>query len=129
MVGVAKDSIPVRLEFPPSQEFRGGQTGPVRPVRSPPPPSRPQPLLDLISAKTGEDETLETLTGVSQNMASLKIDLSNKSLLLQHISEEGEEREIARLASLGLPHAGCWLSLCLRPLLAFTLAPLSSSQC
>ena len=35
------------------------------------------PLLDLISAKTGEDETLETLTGVSQKMASLKIDLSN----------------------------------------------------
>ena len=84
-------------------------------------PSLPQPLLDLISAKTGEDETLETLTGVSQNMASLKIDLSNKSLLLQHISEEGEEREIARLASLGLPHAGCWLSVVPSPSLGLHL--------
>ena len=84
-------------------------------------PSLLQPLLDLISAKTGEDETLETLTGVSQNMASLKIDLSNKSLLLQHISEEGEEREIARLASLGLPHAGCWLSVVPSPSLGLHL--------
>ena len=79
------------------------------------------PLLDLISAKTGEDETLETLTGVSQKMASLKIDLSNQSLLLQQISEEGEEREIARMASLGLPHAGCWLSVVPSPSLGLHL--------
>ena len=32
-------------------------------------PSLPQPLLDLISAKTGEEASVESLTGVSQNMA------------------------------------------------------------
>ena len=35
-------------------------------------PSLPQPLLDLISAKTGEQASVESLTGVSQKMASLK---------------------------------------------------------
>ena len=52
-------------------------------------PSLPQSLLEIISEKTGEDSTVETLTGVSQKMASLKVDLHNKSLLLQQITEEG----------------------------------------
>ena len=42
-------------------------------------PSLPQPLLEIISEKIGEDSTVETLTWVSQKMASLKVDLHNKS--------------------------------------------------
>ena len=49
--------------------------------------SLPQPLLDTISIQTGEDTTVETMTGVSQKKASLKVDLLKKSLLLQRISE------------------------------------------
>ena len=85
--------------------------------------SLPQTLLDAISAKVGEETTVTTLTGVSQKHASLKVDLRNQSLLHQHISEEGEVREIARLASLGLPHAGSWLSVVPSPALGLHLRP------
>ena len=85
--------------------------------------SLPQPLLDAISAKIGEETTVTTLTGVSQRHASLKVDLRNQSLLQQHIAEEGEVREIARLASLGLPHAGSWLSVVPSPALGLHLRP------
>ena len=68
-------------------------------------------------------EEVTTLTGVSQKHASLKVDLRNQSLLHQHISEEGEVREIARLASLGLPHAGSWLSVVPSPALGLHLRP------
>ena len=80
-------------------------------------PSLPQPLLDLISAKTGEEASVESLTSVSQKMASLKVNLLNQSLLLQKITEEGEVGEIARMASLGLPHSGSWLSVVPSPAL------------
>ena len=83
--------------------------------------SLPQPLLDTISAQTGEDTTVETLTGMSQKKASLKVDLQKKSLLLQRVSEGGNLREIARMASLGLPHAGSWLSVVPSPSLGLHL--------
>ena len=66
---------------------------------------------------------METLTGVSQKMASLKVDLRNQSLLLQQINEEGEKREIARMSSLGLPHAGSWLSVVPSPALGLHMRP------
>ena len=81
----------------------------------------PQPLLDKITAKTGEITSVESLTGISQKEASLKVDLLNQSLLLQHFNEEGEVREIARMASLGLPRAGNWLSVVPSPALGLHL--------
>ena len=84
--------------------------------------SLPQPLLDTISAQIGEDTTVETLTGVSQKKASLKVDILKKSLLFQRISEGGDVREIARMASLGLPHAGSWLSVVPSPPLSLLIA-------
>ena len=72
----------------------------------------PEPLLDCISARQGEPINAESLVGVSQKMASLKIDLRNQSHLLNHFNAEGDTREIARMASLGLPHASDWLSVC-----------------
>ena len=44
-------------------------------------PQLPQPLLDGISAKSGETASVESLLGVSQREASLKVDLFNQSLL------------------------------------------------
>ena len=85
--------------------------------------SLPQPLLDMIAAKTGEEVSVETLTGVSQKRASLKVDLLNKTLLLQRITEGGIAREIARMASLGLPQAGSWLSVVPSPPLGLHLRP------
>ena len=59
--------------------------------------------------------------GVPQKQVSLKIDLFNRSLLLLHFSEKGDKREIARMASLGLPHAGNWLSVVPSPALGLHL--------
>ena len=70
----------------------------------------PQPLLDCVSARQGEEASTESLTGVTQKMGSLKVDLSNKSLLLNFHNAEGSAREIARMSSLGLSHSGDWLS-------------------
>ena len=64
-------------------------------------PNLPQPLLDDISARQGEDIATECLIGVSQKAASLKVDLFNRSLLLNQL-QEGEVRDVARLSSLGL---------------------------
>ena len=89
------------LQTSPSYRGKETQGSPLHPVA----PRLPQPLLDRIAAKTGEEITVETLMGVSQKNVSLKIDLFNRSVLLLHFSEKGDKREIARMASLGLPHA------------------------
>ena len=83
--------------------------------------SLPEPLLDSISARQGEPTSTEALVGVTQKMASLKVDLFNQSLLLNHFHTEGNTREIARMASLGLPHASDWLSVCPSPALGLHL--------
>ena len=85
------------------------------------PISLPESLLDSISARQGEPVDTESLVGVTQKMASLKVDLRNQSLLLNHFTTEGVTREIARMASLGLPHASDWLSACPSPALGLHL--------
>ena len=70
-------------------------------------------LLAALAAKMGEeveDVTQESLAGLRQKVVSSKIDLANKNLLLTHIGEIGDERETARMNSLGLPKAGAWLN-------------------
>ena len=69
----------------------------------------------------GENIDTESLMGLSQKMASLKVDLNNKSILLNHINGEGCVREIARMASLTLPQAGTWLSVVPSPALGLHL--------
>ena len=86
-------------------------------------PLVPQPVLDRISVNQGEETTTESLVGVSQKDLSLKIDLFNQSLLFNHLIEEGEAREIARLKSLTLPRAGDWLSVVPMPSLGLHLRP------
>ena len=73
------------------------------------PPSLPQNLLTLLSEKQDEEVTVESLQTKSQKEVSLKIDLHKFSLLKNHYTRENNVREMARLASLGLPHAGDWL--------------------
>ena len=74
------------------------------------PEDLPRPLQDLIFARQGDEATTGSLTGVTQKMASFKVYLQNKSLLLHHCDQEDDEREITRLGSLGLLHSGEWLS-------------------
>ena len=45
----------------------------------------------------------------------------NQSILLNHLTEEGQVREIARMKSLGLPQAGAWLSVSPLPALGLHL--------
>ena len=85
-------------------------------------PDLPQLLLADISAKQGEDVVTESLIGVSQKAASLKVDLFNRSLLLNQL-QEGNVRDLARLTSLGLKYAGSWLSVVPSPALGLHLRP------
>ena len=71
-------------------------------------PLRPA-VLATLSIQLNEDVTIESLTGLTQRMVSAKVDLANQTLLTPKILEAGE-REVARLASLSLPHAGAWLN-------------------
>ena len=63
----------------------------------------PQPVLDRIALKQGDETSAESLVGVSQKASSLKVDLFNQSILLNQVQEEGQDRETARMLSLGLP--------------------------
>ena len=85
-------------------------------------PDLPQLLLADISAKQGEDVVTESLIGVSQKATSLKVDLFNRSLLLNQL-QEGNVRDLARLTSLGLKYAGSWLSVVPSPALGLHLRP------
>ena len=87
------------------------------------PLSIPSALLDHLSVGMGEDATVASLQGVSQREVSLKIDLHNLQLHTDHITELGVTRDIARLASLGLPHAGDWLNVVPSPALGLHLRP------
>jgi len=73
--------------------------------------------------KMGEDTSIISLQGVSQKMISLKIDLHNLPLLENNITGLGVTRDIARLASLGLPHSGDWLNVVPSPALGLHLRP------
>ena len=82
-----------------------------------------QELLDSLTTKQGEEATMASLQEQTQKIVSAVIDLSNKHLLSNRINEEAGEREIARLASLGLPHAGDWLNVPPIPALGLHLRP------
>ena len=86
-------------------------------------PAFPAALLATISAKMGEDATVESLYGQSQKAASLAINLRNLHLLSDFFNREGSTREVARLASLGLRYAGAWLNLVPCPALGLHLRP------
>jgi hypothetical protein len=84
----------------------------------------PQATLQLLAWKQGEEEvTAESLMNVTQKAASLKIDLHNRQLLSDLFTRERDVRETARLASVGLPHAGDFLNAVPNPSLGLHLRP------
>ena len=72
----------------------------------------PQNLIDAIKAKLEEETevTSDFLNGQSQKQLSAAIDLCNQSRLKNLVQADGDEREVARLACLTLPHSGDWLN-------------------
>ena len=89
----------------------------------------PQPVLDRIALKQGDETSAESLVGVSQKASSLKVDLFNQSILLNQVQEEGQDRETARMLSLGLPRAGDWLTAVPMPALGLHLRPAEFVPC
>ena len=88
------------------------------------PLSLSQDVLNDLSLKLGEEASVETLWGLSQKAISLKVDLHRLSVLQGHIEDLGSVREKARLASLGLHHAGSWLTVVPNQALGLHLQPI-----
>ena len=68
----------------------------------------PQPLLDDLAARQGEEASVETVWGLTQKMLSKRIDSQNLQRLRDQVGDD-DVREKAKLESLGLPYAGAWL--------------------
>ena len=68
-----------------------------------------QEVLQAVSVSVG-DVTAESLAGLSQKDVSLMVDQYSLSNLKASTEQLGVVREVARLASLGLPRAGAWLN-------------------
>ena len=81
----------------------------------------PQPLLECLSEKMGEEASTDSLEEGTQKETSYKIDQHNHLLLSNQTREGGSQREIARLASVSLPHAGDWLNVVPSPALGLHL--------
>ncbi len=73
-------------------------------------PSLPPALLAQLTEKSGEVATVDELDGVRQKALSVKIDANKQRQLTERLEREGEMRDQARMASLGLPDAGDWLN-------------------
>ena len=69
-----------------------------------------QDVLAAVSARVGVEVTYESISEMSQRALSLMVDEASLSQLKTSIELQGEVREVARLASLGLPRAGAWLN-------------------
>ena len=87
------------------------------------PPRISSALIDQLAMKMGEDTSIISIQSVPQKIISLKIDLHNLQLLENNITGLGVTRDIARLASLGLPHSGDWLNVVPSPALGLHLRP------
>ena len=54
--------------------------------------------------------TMDFLHGQTQKQLSAAIDLSNQNRLKNQVQADGQQREVARLACLTMPHSGDWLN-------------------
>jgi hypothetical protein len=86
-------------------------------------PSLLPALLAQLAEKTGEAATVEELDGMTQKALSIKIDAHKQRQLTEHLEREGDVRDLARMASLRLPHAGDWLNALPSPALGLHLRP------
>ena len=71
-------------------------------------------LLADIKTKlnTEEEVTTNYLFGQTQKQLSARIDLSQQQRLSDQVQASGDERQVARLKCLSLPHSGDWLNCC-----------------
>ena len=99
-----------------SRALQGRQNDPT-------PVTLSQDVLDDLTLLLGEESTVEVLWGLSQKALSLKVDLKRLSILQDQVKELGSVREMARLASLGLHHAGSWLMVTPTPAVGLHLQP------
>ena len=77
-----------------------------------------------MAGKMGDETaSLQSLRGTSQNNISIAVDINNIKLLKNHITGLEVVSDIARMASLGLPHAGDWLNVIPSPALGLHLRP------
>ena len=90
--------------------------------------SLPPILLQILSMTQGEEATTESLESIAQKDISFKIDTKNRNLLKEAYTREGRQREVARLESLGLQHAGDWLNVVPSPPLGLHLRGLEFSM-
>ena len=74
----------------------------------------------LLSTKTNEDESRESLVDMSQKAVSLKVDLNNQQILAGLVSSVWDK---ARLASLSLKHSGDALTVVPNPVLGLHIRP------
>ena len=79
----------------------------------------------MLQGIGGEEATTIWLQGLSQRKMSTMIDEENFGSLRRQTEAEGNAREIARLASLGLPYAGAFLEAVPNLLLACISNPAS----
>ena len=104
-----------------SQDLKGQILG-LGSEECPPPPVTTD-LMNSLTAKRGSETSLACLRESSQKEVSLQIDLNNHQILSAKISDLGIVREVARLGSLGLPHAGAWLNVVPSPTLGLHFHP------
>ena len=78
----------------------------------------------LVAGKMGNNTaSLHSLQGLFQREISIAINMNNLQILKNHITGLENVGDIARLASLGLPHAGEWLNVIPSPALGLHLRP------
>ena len=80
-------------------------------------------LLDLLTELHGKETTMGSLEGMTQKEMCYETDKVLASHLDQILTDKGEEREKARMASLRLPHSGAWLNVVPSPALGLHLRP------
>ena len=78
-------------------------------------------LLNLLTELQGEESTMVSLEGLPQKQLSYEIDQVLASRLKEMLLNRGEGRELARLASVSLPHSGAWLNAIPSPALGLHL--------
>ena len=86
-------------------------------------------MLQRLSAKTGQEETIASLQGSTQREVSSRIDRNTHQVFLAHTNERGSTRDRARINSLGLPNSGAWLNVIPSPSLGLHLKSAEFTVC
>ena len=86
-------------------------------------------MLQRLTERTGEEESIACLQGVTQRQISVRIDQHKQKTFLTHTTNSGSVRDQARLNSLGLANSGVWLNVLPSPMLGLHLKPAEFNVC